>query len=237
MRIAKFLAQAGLTSRRKAEQLVLEGKVTVNGEVVKDLGRRIYPALDLVLYRGKKVELAKPIYILLYKPAGYVSTVSDPQGRPTVLSLIGDIPGRLYPVGRLDLDTEGVLLLSNDGNFTNLMIHPRHRIIKKYEAWVEGKMASQVIKDLEKGILLDDGWTAPARVRILKYKNNKTLIELKIHEGRKRQVKRMCAAVGHPVMSLKRTAFAFLTLKGLSVGEYRYLTPSEVNSLIKQAKP
>lgn len=235
MRLAKYLAEAGVASRRKAEELIMQGRVKINGLVVKEKGCTINPGVDRVEFDGRIISREEKVYILLNKPAGYISSVFDPQGRPTVMELLKDIKLRIYPVGRLDFDTEGLLLLSNDGDFTNLMIHPRYEINKTYQALVKGKPDKKSLQILQEGIQLEDGITAPARVNILKALQDKTLLEIEIHEGRKRQVKRMCLAIGHPVISLKRTTFGFLKLQGVAPGKYRFLTPSEVNRLKQQA--
>lgn len=235
MRLAKYLAEAGVASRRKAEELIMQGRVKINGLVVKEKGCTINPDVDRVEFDGRIISREEKVYILLNKPAGYISSVFDPQGRPTVMELLKDIKLRVYPVGRLDFDTEGLLLLSNDGDFTNLMIHPRYEINKTYQALVKGKPDKKSLQILQEGIQLEDGITAPARVNILKTFQDRTLLEIEIHEGRKRQVKRMCLAVGHPVISLKRTTFGSLKLQGVAPGKYRFLTPSEVNRLKQQA--
>ena len=164
-----------------------------------------------------------------------MSTVTDPFGRPTVLDLIGDIGQRLYPVGRLDFDTEGLLLLSNDGDFTNKMIHPRHNVPKRYVARVTGRVKPKELGQLARGVELEDGRTAPAQVKLIEYDGNESRVEIEIHEGRKRQVKRMFEAIGHPVVHLVRTGFGHLTLGNLAVGEYRHLTPEEVRQLLALA--
>jgi len=233
--LAKYLAEAGVASRRKAEELIMQGRVKINGLVVKEKGCTINPDVDRVEFDGRIISREEKVYILLNKPAGYISSVFDPQGRPTVMELLKDIKLRVYPVGRLDFDTEGLLLLSNDGDFTNLMIHPRYEINKTYQALVKGKPDKKSLQILQEGIQLEDGITAPARVNILKTFQDRTLLEIEIHEGRKRQVKRMCLAVGHPVISLKRTTFGSLKLQGVAPGKYRFLTPSEVNRLKQQA--
>jgi len=233
--LAKYLAEAGVASRRKAEELIMQGRVKINGLVVKEKGCTINPDVDRVEFDGRIISREEKVYILLNKPAGYISSVFDPQGRPTVMELLKDIKLRIYPVGRLDFDTEGLLLLSNDGDFTNLMIHPRYEINKTYQALVKGKPDKKSLQILQEGIQLEDGITAPARVNILKTFQDRTLLEIEIHEGRKRQVKRMCLAVGHPVISLKRTTFGSLKLQGVAPGKYRFLTPSEVNRLKQQA--
>ena len=231
MRLSKYLADAGIASRRKSEKLISDGRVKVNGEIVREQGRLINPDLDMVEIDGTKVQAQDKIYLMLNKPAGYLSSTFDPQGRPTVMELLKGIKGRLYPVGRLDLDTRGLLLLSNDGDFTNLIIHPRYHIEKKYQAQVEGLITPEAVETLTRGVHLEDGPTAPARVKVLKCERGSTLIEIVIHEGRKRQVKRMLAAVGFPVISLSRIALAFLTLEDLPEGQYRPLRPDEVDGL------
>lgn len=236
MRLSQYLAHAGVASRRQAEELILAGKVKVNGVMVKELGSKIDPKNDRVEFNGQAVSGETKLYILLNKPAGYLSSVSDPYQRPVVIDLVSQVNERLYPVGRLDFDTEGLLLLTNDGYFNNLMIHPRYKIEKKYHARVRGKVGLDKIRMLEKGILLEDGVTSPAQVQLLESRADESLLEIVIHEGRKRQIKRMCAAIGHPVIALKRTAFGFLNLRGIARGEYRLLRPSEVKQLIKLAK-
>jgi len=231
--LAKYLAGQGVASRRKSEELIAEGRVSVNGNIIKEQGFKIDPLQDKVEVDGHMLQTADKVYLLLYKPAGYISSVSDPWGRPVVTDLIKEEKNRrIYPVGRLDLDTEGLLLMTNDGDFANIIIHPRYKMDKKYEALVQGKVTKDAIKQLQKGILLEDGMTAPAGVHVLKHSSDKTLLEVIIHEGRKRQVRRMLEAVGHPVIHLKRTEVGFLTLKGLKDGEYRYLNSQEVKKLI-----
>lgn len=235
MRLAKYLAAAGIASRRKAEELIAQGRVKVNGLPVNEKGYVINPGFDRIEFDGRIIQGEEKVYILLNKPAGYISSVYDPQGRPTVLNLLKDIKQRVYPVGRLDYDTEGILLLSNDGEFTNLMMHPRYEMTKTYQALVQGKPEAQAIKMLQEGIELEDGPTAPAEVRILNEYEDKARLEIKIHEGRKRQVKRMCMAAGHPLIKLKRTAIESLDLRGVAPGKYRFLTPGEVKRLKDKA--
>lgn len=231
MRIAKYLAQAGIASRRQAEGLIVQGRVKLNGSVVTDLATLVEPQSDRVEFDNVPVMVEEPVYIMLYKPSGFICTLNDPQGRPTVLELITDIKERIYPVGRLDYDTEGLLLLTNNGEFANRIIHPRYKIDKKYEVIVQGNIKDTELNHLRKGVKLEDGMTAPAQVHLLKRDQNNSVIEMIIHEGRKRQVKRMCKAVGHPVKHLKRTALEFLTLGGLKPGEYRYMHQDEVDQL------
>lgn len=235
LRLAKYLANAGLCSRRNAELLITGGKIKVNGQVVRELPTTIKPDIDIVNYEGKIIRLKEKIYILLNKPAGYISSVSDSRGRSTVVELV-DIDERIYPVGRLDLDTEGLLLLTNDGDFSNLMLHPRYEIAKAYEVLVKGLVTDNEIIRLSDGILLEDGLTAPAKINIIKRYKTETLLNIEIHEGRKRQVKRMFLALNHPVIKLTRVRFAFLNIKGLKVGEYRDLTEGEVKRLINLAQ-
>ncbi len=236
MRLSKYLADAGIASRRKSEKIIADGRIQINGVVVSEQGWVVDPDKDIVMFDGMRVCFQEKIYIMLNKPAGYICSVNDPHGRPTVIELVGDIKNRLYPVGRLDLDTEGLLILSNDGEFTNRMIHPRYHINKKYQAWIEGHITPAALKNLAQGVELEDGLTAPASVTVLEQNQQSTMIEIEIHEGRKRQVKRMCAAVGFPVISLKRTAFAFLTLDNLETGQYRHLNPQEIEHLYKLAR-
>ena len=232
VRLQKYLAQAGIASRRRAEELIRAGRVKVNGETVTTMGFKVQPGRDVVEVDGKRVELeTKKVYYLLYKPRGYVSTAHDPQGRPKVVDLLQDVKERVYPVGRLDYDTEGLLLLTNDGELTLRLTHPRYGVPKTYEALVEGIPDAQDLSRLAKGVKLEDGWTSPAEVKLLWARRGKALLELTLREGRKREVRRMCKAVGHPVIRLRRTKMAFLTLKGLKPGEYRELTKEEVERL------
>jgi 23S rRNA pseudouridine2605 synthase len=235
MRLAKYLAHAGLASRRKAEELIACGQVRVNGQLVEKPAFTVDPQTDCIEVNGTPVNLEAKQYILLYKPSGYLSTVTDPFGRPTVMDLIGDIGRRLYPVGRLDFDTEGLLLLTNDGEFTNKMIHPRHQVAKRYQAIVKGRVLPSELKRLEKGIELEDGWTSPAKALLVRSGPNESTVEIEIHEGRKRQVKRMFQAIGHPVIHLVRTGFGILDLTNLTIGQYRHLTHDEVNQLLALA--
>ncbi len=233
MRLCKYLALAGVASRRRAEQIIAAGRVTVNGTVVHAPYHLVGPG-ERVALDGCEVEKAEEKhYLLLDKPAGYLSTVSDPRGRRTVLDLIGEIPARLYPVGRLDLDTSGVLLLTNDGDLAYRLTHPRFGVEKKYRVRVKGVPPASALECMVRGVELEDGWTAPAKVKLLGRLPGGALLEIVLTEGRKRQVKRMCAAVGHPVVELHRTGFAFLTTARLGGGKYRYLTASEVRRLYR----
>ncbi|MDA8210396.1 MAG: pseudouridine synthase [Clostridia bacterium] len=231
-RLQKYLAHAGVASRRHCEELILKGKVAVNGQVVTELGTKVDPVKDQVLVNGKPVSIAKTkVYILLYKPGGYVTTVKDPEGRKTVIDLLKGIRERVYPVGRLDYDTEGLLILTNDGELTHALTHPSRQVDKTYLAIVQGVPAEDGLEQLRRGIRLEDGMTAPAGVRLLKVEQDKAWLEITIHEGRNRQVRRMCEQIGYPVLFLKRVRLGFLTLDGLTVGKYRTLRPREVAKL------
>ncbi len=235
-RLQKIIARAGITSRRKAETLILEGRVKVNGRIVKELGVKADPEEDLIEVDGEPVKLKKkrPYYILLYKPRGYISSVEDQFGRPTVLSLLGrDVKERVYPVGRLDYDAEGVLLITNDGELANKLIHPRYQVPKTYHVKVKGVPDEKDINKLRKGVYLREGKTKPAEVRVLGRARENTWVEITVTEGRYRLIKRMCWNVGHPVCRLKRVRFAGLGPGRLKPGEYRHLTPQEVERLKK----
>ena len=221
MRLNAYLARAGVASRRRADELIKAGRVRVNGEPGR-LNTFVQTG-DRVEVDGEPVAAQRLAYVLLHKPAGTVTTAQDPQGRPTVVDLV-DLPERVVPVGRLDVDTTGALLLTNDGPLAHRLAHPRYGVEKTYEVDVEGEPDGTALRALAEGVELEDGRTAPARVRRLA----PTTIELTIHEGRNRQVKRMFDAIGHPVRRLHRSAYAGLTLEGLEPGRWRELEPSEV---------
>lgn len=231
-RLQKVIARAGVASRRKAEQLIVEGKVKVNGKVVTELGVKVSPQ-DRIEVDDIPLEREEPVYYLLYKPRGVISSVKDEKGRKVVTDFFKHVNKRIYPIGRLDYDTSGLLLLTNDGEFANLLMHPRYEIEKVYIAKVKGIPAREKIKQLEKGVALEDGVTAPAKAKVLSIDKRKqtAIVELRIHEGRNRQVRRMFEAIGHPVLKLKRERYAFLDLKGLNPGDYRELSPHEVKQL------
>jgi 23S rRNA pseudouridine2605 synthase len=224
MRLNAFLARAGVASRRRADELIKAGRVTVNGEPGQL--NTVVGARDRVEVDREEVARQRLRYVLLHKPAGVVTTARDPQGRPTVVELIPAGP-RVVPVGRLDVDTTGALLLTNDGRLAHRLAHPRYGVEKTYVAKVEGELEDEALQQLRDGVELDDGGTAPARARSL----GPGQVELVLHEGRKHQVKRMLAAVGHSVTRLHRSAYAGLTLEGLEPGECRELEPSEVERL------
>ena len=224
MRLNAYLARAGVASRRRADELIKAGRVTVNGRCGKlndFVGGR-----DVVEVDGRRVAAQELAYVLLHKPAGVVTTAGDPQGRPTVVDVVRG-PTRLVPVGRLDADTTGVLLLTNDGELAHRLAHPRYEVDKVYEAEVEGEPSAEALGQLAEGVELEDGRTAPAKVRRL----GSSRIELTVHEGRKHQIKRMCEAVGHRVRRLHRSHYAGLDLAGLEPGEWRELSRTEVASL------
>ncbi len=233
MRLQKFLARAGVASRRSSEKLITAGRVRVNGAVVTELGTKVDPACDEVLLDGAPVGLPESSHtLMLNKPAGYLTTMSDPQGRPCVADLVpvAEYPG-LYPIGRLDFDTTGLLLFSTDGELGHALLHPSHHVSKTYRAKVEGLPKKADLERLAGGVRLEDGMTAPAEVALIDAGKEASVIELTIHEGRKRQVKRMCEAVGHPVLELHRLSFGPLALGSLGVGCYRELAPEELAAL------
>ncbi|WP_042458006.1 23S rRNA pseudouridine(2605) synthase RluB [Neobacillus dielmonensis] len=231
-RLQKVIARAGIASRRKAEELIKDGKVKVNGKVVTELGVKVSGS-DRVEVNEIPLEKEVPVYFLLYKPRGVITSVSDEKGRKVVTDFFSEIKERIYPIGRLDYDTSGLILLTNDGDFAHLLMHPSHEIEKVYVAKVKGVPLKESLRKLEKGIQLEDGKTAPARVKMLSFDKKKqtAIVEISIHEGRNRQVRRMFEAIGHEVIKLKRERYGFLTLSGLKPGEARELTPHEVKQL------
>jgi len=234
MRLQKFLSAAGVCSRRAGEKLIAQGRVKVNGETVTAMGIVIDPEKDAVTVDNRPVRLTnKKEYIMLHKPVDVVTTLSDPFGRQTVKALVADVGKRVFPVGRLDLDTSGLLLLTNDGELANRLTHPSFGVEKEYLVRVKGLPAGETLKRLAEGVELEDGLTAPATVRLIKGGTGTSLLSLTLKEGRNRQVRRMLDAVGHPVITLKRVRFAQLTLDGLQPGKWRRLTPAEVKKLKK----
>ncbi|NRD80618.1 rRNA pseudouridine synthase [Bacillus sp. BRMEA1] len=231
-RLQKVIARAGIASRRKAEEFIKEGKVKVNGKVVTELGLKV-SASDKVEVNEIPIEKEESVYFLLYKPRGVISSVHDEKGRKVVVDFFPGIKERIYPIGRLDYDTSGLLILTNDGEFANLLMHPRNEIEKVYIAKIKGIPLKENLRKLEKGIRLEDGKTAPAKVNMLSAdkKKQSAIIEITIHEGRNRQVRRMFEAIGHEVVKLKRERYGFLTLQGLKAGEARELSPHEVKQI------
>jgi 23S rRNA pseudouridine2605 synthase len=231
-RLQKVIAHAGLASRRKAEELIKEGKVKVNGNVVKELGIKVGPN-DKVEVNEVPLVKEAPVYFILYKPRGVISAVADDKDRKVVTDYFPHIQERIYPIGRLDYDTSGLLLLTNDGEFANALMHPKNEVDKVYVAKVKGIPLHENLKKLEKGIKLEDGKTAPAKIKVLSVDKRKqtSIVEITIHEGRNRQVRRMFEAIGHPVLKLKRERYGYLTLHGLSTGDSRELSPHEVKQM------
>ncbi len=228
MRLAKYLAHAGVASRRAAETLIAEGRVVVDGEVVIDPARDVSDSSDVVVDCRQLAGQEPRVLYALHKPVGVLSTAHDPHGRTTVLDLLSDEQRRLYPVGRLDADSSGLILLTNDGELANRLTHPRFEVPKTYRAKLGGGLiGDDALRALRRGVELEDGLTAPARVRRL----GTNLIELTIHEGRNRQVRRMCEAVGHPVLALERVAFGPLGLDGIASGEHRRCSAQEIEVL------
>lgn len=236
-RLQKLLAQAGIASRRGAEQLIRAGRIAINGTTVSELGIKADPNHDMISCDGRAILFEQKMYVLLNKPSGYVTTMSDPQGRPIVSDLLPDIPQRLFPVGRLDLETEGALLMTNDGELGNAVLHPSFEVNKTYEAWVAGFPSSQHLQHLERGIVLEGVKTSPAQLRILKRRTNQTLVEIIIHEGKKRQVRKMFQAINHRVIHLRRTAYGQLRLGTLETGKYRILSKNDLKKIFSNKIP
>ncbi|MFC3932935.1 pseudouridine synthase [Streptococcus dentapri] len=232
MRINKYIAHAGIASRRKAEELIRQGLVTLNGQTVVELATNVKSG-DVVEVEGRPIYNEEKVYYLLNKPRGVISSVSDEKGRKTVVDLLPDVKERIYPVGRLDWDTTGLLLLTNDGDFTDEMIHPRNKINKVYLARLKGIATKENLRPLTRGVVIDGKKTQPARYNIIKVdpSKNRSVVELTIHEGRNHQVKKMFEAVGLLVDKLSRTQFGTLDLKGLQPGEARRLSKKEVSQL------
>ncbi len=228
-RLQKILAKAGIASRRNAEELIRQGKVTVDGTVITEMGCRVDPDRQVVAFEGRPLRREEEkIYLLLNKPRGYVTTLHDPQGRPIVSALLTGITSRVFPVGRLDFDTEGALILTNDGDFAERILHPRFEIERTYQATVRGLPTPEKIRELEEGVELEGKKTWPAKVHIIAEEPTTSTLEITIHEGRKRQVRKMFEAIGHRVLALKRIAYGGLRLGALPTGKYRRLTPADL---------
>ncbi len=235
IRLQKYLASAGVASRRKCEELILEGKIEVNGKIITELGTKIDPKKDEVKYNGKIVKSEEEkVYILLNKPIGYVTTAKEQFGRDMVLDLV-KVNKRIVPVGRLDMYTSGALILTNDGEFVNKLTHPSHEIDKTYNVTVKGIVTKEEIENLKKGVLIDDDYiTKPAKVKILKIDEEKKIsrIQITIHEGKNRQVRKMCEAIGKRVLALHRCKIGNIDVKSLKLGEWRYLSKKEVEKFL-----
>lgn len=232
VRLQKVIADAGLASRRKAEDLIVNGEVTVNGHVVRELGTKIDPARDHVKVKGKHIKPPPPqTFLMLNKPKGYLSELNDPHGRPTVAALLPRVPIRIFPVGRLDFDSEGLMLFTNHGGIAQVLLHPRYGVPKIYLVKVKGVCSEEDIAVLEQGVPLEEGRTSAAVVKKKGKAEANSWLELTIHEGRKHQVKRMLEAVGHPVVKLTRVQLGPLLLGTLAPGKWRHLTDEEANAL------
>jgi 23S rRNA pseudouridine2605 synthase len=238
VRLHKLLARSGVASRRKCEELMLAGEVTVDGEVVTRLGTKVDPAAAVIRVSGTRLPPVSPhVYLVLYKPTGVVSTMSDPQGRPTISDLVADRPERLFHVGRLDTDTAGLLLLTNDGEFAQRMAHPSYEVDKTYVAEVDGRVSKATVEQLLAGVQLDDGPVTVSAARVVgQGVQDRSIVELVIHEGRNRIVRRLLDHVGHPVRKLTRIAIGPVQLTGLKAGELRDLTNDELGALLDAAK-
>jgi 23S rRNA pseudouridine2605 synthase len=234
VRLQKALAHAGIASRRAAERLILAGRVRVDGHVVTELGSKVDPRTSRVEVDGERIVRESPTYVLLHKPRGVVSTMRDPEGRASVRDLLVDLPGRVYPVGRLDFNTSGVLLATNDGEFAEALLHPRRGVPKTYVVKLQGVMQPRDLDRWRHGVSLEEGKTLPAKVKLLRHEADKTWLELTITEGRNLQVRRMGEATGFRVMRLARTSFAGIDSTGLAPGRWRYLTADELRALKKE---
>lgn len=234
MRINKYIASCGVASRRKAEELIISGRVTINGELITELSTTVDETKDIVEVDGVPInQEEKKVYILLNKPEGYITTVKDQFDRPSVLDILKDVEERVYPVGRLDYETSGLLILTNDGDLTYKLTHPKHEVEKTYLAMVNGIISPEEKRRFENGLQIEDYTTAKAKLKIVKAdeEKNYSVCKITIHEGRNRQVRKMCKAIGHPVRNLRRIQMGRINIRDLEVGEYRNLTEDEVKYL------
>ncbi len=234
IRLQKYIAEVGIASRRKAEELIQQGKVKVNDTIVTELGTKVNPEKDKIEYEGKRITIKEEkVYILLNKPIGYVTTVKDQFNRDSVLDLV-KVRQRIVPVGRLDMYTSGALLLTNDGDFIYQVTHPKHEIEKTYTVTIKGIITKTTIEMLKKGVKIEDYVTRPAKVKILKIEEerNQSRLEITIHEGKNRQVRKMCETVGHKVLALHRSKIAGIGVKELPLGKWRYLSKNEINQIL-----
>lgn len=234
MRLQKFMAQCGIASRRKSEEIIISKRVKVNGKVITELGYKIDPLQDIVTVDGKRIrDREKKVYIMMNKPKGYVTTVSDEFNRKTVLDLVKDIKERVYPIGRLDFDTSGLLLLTNDGELAYKLIHPKFEVVKTYIATIKGRPSEEELERFRHGLEIDGYVTSKAEIEILSSIDDKSVVRIKIHEGKNRQIRKMCDKIGHPVTSLKRISIGNLELGTLKKGCWRYLDNDEIEYLKK----
>ncbi len=237
IRLQKLLAQSGVASRRKCEELMLDGQVEVDGEIVTRLGTKVDPRTAVIRVAGKRLPPVSPhVYLVLNKPRGVVSTMSDPEGRRTLGDLVADRPERLFHVGRLDTDTEGLILLTNDGDFAQRVAHPSYELDKTYVAEVDGRVSKATIRRLLDGVTLEDGPVEVSQARVVQAHDRRSIVELTIHEGRNRIVRRLLDEVGHPVRRLTRTAIGPVVLRGLRPGEMRELTNDELGTFLDAAR-
>ena len=237
IKLQKYFSDCGILSRRAAEEEIKQGKVTVNGEAAF-LGMRISPDVDVVIYKGARVlaQSEEKLYILLNKPRGIVTTLSDEKGRPTVLSLISGLGARVYPVGRLDIDSDGLLLLTNDGALTNKLTHPRHKIPKIYNVTVKGEVTEGALTLLSSPLVIDGYKIQPVKVEIIKKEPSQTILKMTLYEGRNRQIRKMCALADLKITRLTRVALGNIALGSLEVGKWRFLTKSETDYLLRESK-
>ncbi len=234
VRLNRYLSLCGVTSRRKADEHILQGRVKVNGITVKELGWRIDPERDVVEVDGREIKKPKYRYIILYKPCCYLTALGKSKdGKKTLQDLLKDIPERVYPAGRLDYNAEGLLLLTNDGELANRIMHPRYKLPKTYLVWVQGRVEGKTIESMKKGAMLEDGFAKPDKVKLIKHEKDKSLIEIVFHEGRKHIVKRFVSHFGHRVIKLKRVAIGPISLGKLRPGQWRDLKEEEVKKLKK----
>lgn len=234
IRLQKYIADCGITSRRKAEHMITQGRVTVNGEVVMELGTKVDPQNDIVLVDGHLADLnaVEPIYLMLHKPRGFVTTLNDPEGRETVMDLVKDVSERIYPVGRLDYLSEGLLIMTNDGEVANMIMHPKYNVTKVYEVKVFGSVTETILNKLRAGAYLEEGFVKPSSVRVIKQLPTKTWIEFRLNEGRNREIRRLCEAVGLTVDKLKRLAVGGLSVEGVAPGKYRLMSKVQMLTAI-----
>lgn len=230
VRLQKFISDCGITSRRKAEGMITQGRVTVNGDVVMELGTKIDAENDVIMVDGHLADLnaVEPIYLMLHKPRGYVTTLNDPEGRETVMNLVKEISERIYPVGRLDYLSEGLLIMTNDGELANMIMHPKFNVTKVYEVKVFGSITETIINKLRAGAQLEEGFVKPTSVRVIKQLPTKTWIEFRLNEGRNREIRRLCEAVGLTVDKLKRLAVGGLSIEGVAPGKFRLMSKAQM---------
>ncbi|HLE12861.1 MAG: hypothetical protein A2504_13475 [Bdellovibrionales bacterium RIFOXYD12_FULL_39_22] len=238
VRLQKYIADCGVTSRRKAEEMIVCGQVTINNQVVTELGTKVNPQEDVVHVDGKLIDLGavEKVYIVLNKPRAYVTTLNDPEGRPTVMDLCKEVPERVYPVGRLDYLSEGLLVLTNDGELANKIMHPSNNIIKVYEVKVFGIVGMQLLNKLKNGVQTDEGFLRPHSVRVVEQLPNKTWLEFRLGEGRNREIRRLCEACGITVEKLRRVAIGGLTINNLAPGRFMYYSKKQISDLIGVGK-